>query len=284
VAGADCGGSCTGPGFAADGAGSRRGCGQGARADIRRSSVRLLTPGQPQPRGRVPAKRAQWCRTRWADRDCRVGRSCKSPRGSSPTASARVRCPPAPRRSDRTGGVQLRPRAELIASGVPVHQARVVVGPITAFRSRIGQADGELAARTSLTMGDGSGPRIVGGHGAWFELSDGREVIDASNTAAPLGHRHPEIVAAVRRAADAPVINEPWQWAEREQAGDDLASRVVARALAAGALIATSGEQTSLFPRPAADRQRTRAGPHLRRTASRPGTRRQGTFRSHVIS
>ncbi len=76
----------------------------------------------------------------------------------------------------------------------------------------------------SLTAGDGSGPRIVGGHGVWFELSDGREVIDASNTAAPLGHRHPEIVAAVRRAADAPVINEGWQWAEREQAADDLAN------------------------------------------------------------
>ena len=75
---------------------------------------------------------------------------------------------------------------------------------------------------TSLTTGDSANPRIVGGHGAWFRLSDGREVIDASNTAAPLGHCHPEIIEAVRRAADAPVINEGWQWAEREQAADDL--------------------------------------------------------------
>jgi 4-aminobutyrate aminotransferase-like enzyme len=75
---------------------------------------------------------------------------------------------------------------------------------------------------TSLTAGDSANPRIVGGHGAWFRLSDGREVIDASNTAAPLGHCHPEIIEAVRRAADAPVINEGWRWAEREQAAEDL--------------------------------------------------------------
>ncbi len=75
---------------------------------------------------------------------------------------------------------------------------------------------------TSLTTGDSASPRIVGGHGAWFQLADGREVIDASNTAAPLGHCHPEIIQAVRRAADAPVINEGWQWAEREQAAEDL--------------------------------------------------------------
>jgi 4-aminobutyrate aminotransferase-like enzyme len=75
---------------------------------------------------------------------------------------------------------------------------------------------------TSLTTGDSANPRIVGGHGAWFQLSDGREVIDASNTAAPLGHCHPAIIEAVRRAADAPVINEGWQWAEREQAAEDL--------------------------------------------------------------
>ena len=75
---------------------------------------------------------------------------------------------------------------------------------------------------TSLTAGEEANPRIVGGHGVWFRLSDGREVIDASNTAAPLGHCHPEIIEAVRRAADAPVINEGWQWAEREQAAEDL--------------------------------------------------------------
>jgi 4-aminobutyrate aminotransferase-like enzyme len=75
---------------------------------------------------------------------------------------------------------------------------------------------------TSLTTGDSAGPQIVGGHGVWFQLSDGREVIDASNTAAPLGHCHPEIIDAIRAAADAPVINEGWHWAERERAADDL--------------------------------------------------------------
>jgi 4-aminobutyrate aminotransferase-like enzyme len=75
---------------------------------------------------------------------------------------------------------------------------------------------------TSLTTGEETNPRIVGGHGVWFRLPDGRELIDASNTAAPLGHCHPEIIEAIRRAADAPVINEGWQWAEREQAAEDL--------------------------------------------------------------
>jgi 4-aminobutyrate aminotransferase-like enzyme len=75
---------------------------------------------------------------------------------------------------------------------------------------------------TSLTTGDSASPRIVGGHGVWFRLADGREVIDASNTAAPLGHCHPEIAEAVRRAAGAPVINEGWHWADRERAADDL--------------------------------------------------------------
>src|SRR5260370_36524722 len=40
--------------------------------------------------------------------------------------------------------------------------------------------------------------------------------------AAPLGHCHPEVIEAVRRVVDAPVINEGWQWAEREQAAEDL--------------------------------------------------------------
>jgi 4-aminobutyrate aminotransferase-like enzyme len=75
---------------------------------------------------------------------------------------------------------------------------------------------------TSLTAGSEAVPRVVGGHGVWFRLDDGREVIDASNTAAPLGHCHPEVIDAVRRAAGAPVINEGWHWAERDQAADDL--------------------------------------------------------------
>ena len=82
-------------------------------------------------------------------------------------------------------------------------------------------SDGSLLS-TSLTTGDSANPQIVGGHGVWFRLSDGREVIDASNTAAPLGHCHPEVIEAVRRAAGAPVINEGWHWAERKQAAEDL--------------------------------------------------------------
>lgn len=76
--------------------------------------------------------------------------------------------------------------------------------------------------RTSLTAGKAAVPSVVSGEGVWFELSDGRRVIDASNTAAPLGHRHPEIVEAVRRAADSPVVNEGWGWAQREETAAEL--------------------------------------------------------------
>jgi 4-aminobutyrate aminotransferase-like enzyme len=63
---------------------------------------------------------------------------------------------------------------------------------------------------------------VVAGDGVWFELEDGRRVIDASNTAAPLGHGNAEVAEAVRRTAGAPALNEGWGWREREEAADDL--------------------------------------------------------------
>lgn len=75
---------------------------------------------------------------------------------------------------------------------------------------------------TSLTAGSAAVPEVVGGEGVWFQLRGGRRVIDASNTAAPLGHGHPEMTAALRSVAGAPVVNEGWRWAERDQAAEDL--------------------------------------------------------------
>lgn len=75
---------------------------------------------------------------------------------------------------------------------------------------------------TGLNAGKASGIRVVGGEGVYFHLEDGRRVLDASNTGGPLGHRHPDIVEAVRKAAENPVINEGWVWSEREKAADDL--------------------------------------------------------------
>lgn len=66
------------------------------------------------------------------------------------------------------------------------------------------------------------GIEIVGGHGVWFELADGRSVIDSSNTAAPLGHHHPDLISAISSAAGSPAVNEGWVWAGRQQAADDL--------------------------------------------------------------
>lgn len=75
---------------------------------------------------------------------------------------------------------------------------------------------------TSLVIDDDL-PAVVGAHGVRFELADGRSVIDATNSCAALGHQHPRIVEAIRKAASAaPVIDEGWRWPAREQAGEDL--------------------------------------------------------------
>lgn len=83
---------------------------------------------------------------------------------------------------------------------------------------------------TSLTAGSAAVPEVIGGEGIYFKLADGRRVIDASNTAAPLGHRHPEMIEAVRRAADSPAINEGWTWAARQEAADLLVSSALLNA------------------------------------------------------
>jgi 4-aminobutyrate aminotransferase-like enzyme len=76
--------------------------------------------------------------------------------------------------------------------------------------------------RTGLNAGDSAPLAVVGGEGVCFHLADGRRVIDGSNTGGGLGHRHPAMIEAIRRAADTPVVNEGWTWIGREQAADDL--------------------------------------------------------------
>jgi 4-aminobutyrate aminotransferase-like enzyme len=75
---------------------------------------------------------------------------------------------------------------------------------------------------TGLNSGEVGYGRIVGAEGSCFLLDDGTRLLDGSNTAGPLGHGHPEIVEALRRAAAAPAINEGWLWPEREEAARDL--------------------------------------------------------------
>jgi len=80
---------------------------------------------------------------------------------------------------------------------------------------------GSRLLSTSLTAG--SQPLVVAGEGMWLTLEDGRRVIDGTNTAAPLGHCHPEIIAAVREAAAvAPALNEGMRWGPRESAAEAL--------------------------------------------------------------
>ena len=65
---------------------------------------------------------------------------------------------------------------------------------------------------------------IVGGEGIHFVLDDGRRVIDGSDTGAALGHAHPDIVAAIRAAADAPIVNDGWYYRDRDEAVNELAA------------------------------------------------------------
>jgi 4-aminobutyrate aminotransferase-like enzyme len=75
---------------------------------------------------------------------------------------------------------------------------------------------------TGLNAGSDTVVEVVGGKGAWFELSDGRFVLDGSNTAGVLGHAHPDMVEAVHRAAGHPAVSEGWAYRDRELAAEEL--------------------------------------------------------------
>jgi 4-aminobutyrate aminotransferase-like enzyme len=75
---------------------------------------------------------------------------------------------------------------------------------------------------TGLLTDDMAPVSIVGAHGAHFVLDDGREVLDGSNTGAPLGHRHPKLIEAILRAAETPALNEGWAWPERDEAAQAM--------------------------------------------------------------
>jgi 4-aminobutyrate aminotransferase-like enzyme len=76
--------------------------------------------------------------------------------------------------------------------------------------------------RTGLNAGDSAPLTVTGGEGVYFHLQDGRKLIDGSNTGGGLGHRHPRMVEAIRKAADTPMVNEGWTWIGREDAAEDL--------------------------------------------------------------
>jgi 4-aminobutyrate aminotransferase-like enzyme len=89
---------------------------------------------------------------------------------------------------------------------------------------------------TSLASGTAEVPIVQGGDGAHLIMTDGRRVLDASNTAAPLGHCHPEMMESLREAAHAPVVNEGWRWRDRERAAEDLVAEVFSGADWVGAV------------------------------------------------
>ena len=71
--------------------------------------------------------------------------------------------------------------------------------------------------------GEVPGVEISGGAGATLELSDGRKVIDAGSISASLlGHSHPALVEAVKRAAEAPYVTDGFGFGPRSQAAEDL--------------------------------------------------------------
>jgi 4-aminobutyrate aminotransferase-like enzyme len=72
------------------------------------------------------------------------------------------------------------------------------------------------------TGGEASYGELVGAEGVHFITSDGRRLIDGSNTSCPLGHAHPAVVEAVRSAAGAPTVIDGWHWPDREHAAREL--------------------------------------------------------------
>ncbi|MBL8571313.1 MAG: aspartate aminotransferase family protein [Phreatobacter sp.] len=75
--------------------------------------------------------------------------------------------------------------------------------------------------RTGLNAGT-EAPQVVGGEGVHFHLSDGRKVLDGSNTGGPLGHGHPRMAEALREAAGLPMVSEGWSWRGRDKAAEEL--------------------------------------------------------------
>lgn len=65
---------------------------------------------------------------------------------------------------------------------------------------------------------------VVDGHGSHLTLADGRRVLDATaqGSAAVLGHRHPELTEAMRRAAGSVFVGEAASSLEREAVAEDL--------------------------------------------------------------
>lgn len=89
--------------------------------------------------------------------------------------------------------------------------------------------------------------RIVDGDGIHLILEGGRRVIDGTNTGAPLGHRHPDIVSAMEQAVRAPIVHEVWNWAERDEAVRDLAELAFGedRDVIAGVRFCLSGSEAN---------------------------------------
>lgn len=75
---------------------------------------------------------------------------------------------------------------------------------------------------TGLNAGSDTLVEVIGGQGAWFDLSDGRRVLDGSNTAGALGHAHPDMVDTLRNAATHPAVSEGWAYRDRELAAEEL--------------------------------------------------------------
>lgn len=75
---------------------------------------------------------------------------------------------------------------------------------------------------TGLNAGSETVVEVVGGQGAWFDLSDGRRVLDGSNTAGALGHAHPDMVETLHKVANHPAVSEGWAYRDRELAAEEL--------------------------------------------------------------
>jgi taurine--2-oxoglutarate transaminase len=123
-----------------------------------------------------------------------------------------------------------------------------------------------IAERTSVlhswcVQADWDAPQVVGGHGAWLTLADGREILDMSSLAecSNLGHQHPRVVEAIRAQAQRLCfVSNAWGAAPRAA----LAERLLERAGFAGGRVfftlggADANEHAVKFARQAARKPR----------------------------
>jgi 4-aminobutyrate aminotransferase-like enzyme len=100
--------------------------------------------------------------------------------------------------------------------------------------------------RPHAAPSEGTDLRIVDGLGPYLRLDDGSTILDAASVSAPLGHRHPELVEAIHRAAETPSLGDGMNWFDCEEVAAELLTTAFAgEEWAAAVRFALSGSEAN---------------------------------------